>query len=141
MQANNYGIELEFLGFRKIGLPESVTQTVFARMTSERQVLINQLQSTGDSEALKIKASADRQATETIANAQSEALKIEGEGQTEAAKTYTILNQDPALANFLLQIRTLPQLVNRQTTLIFDERTAPFNLFTSAPTNPPSQTP
>ena len=34
---NNYGIELEFLGFKKIGLPESVTQAVFARMTSERR--------------------------------------------------------------------------------------------------------
>ena len=29
LRTNNYGIELEFLGFKKIGLPESVTQTVF----------------------------------------------------------------------------------------------------------------
>src|SRR5271154_4818087 len=29
LQTNNYGIELEFLGFKKIGLPESVTQAVF----------------------------------------------------------------------------------------------------------------
>lgn len=141
LQTNSYGMELEFLGFKKIGLPESVTQTVFDRMKSERQVLINQLQSTGDSEAMKIRSEADRQASELLANAQASALQIEGEGQAEAAKTYSVLRQDPQLADFLLQIRTLPQLLNQKSTLIFDERTAPFNLFTSIPTNSPAQQP
>jgi modulator of FtsH protease HflC len=141
LQANNYGMELEFLGFKKIGLPESVTATVFQRMTSERQVLINQLQSTGDNEALKIKSSADRQASETIASAEAAAQQIRGEGEAEAAKTYKTLDQNPDLANFLLNVRTLPQLVGQHTTLIFDERTAPFNLFTSIPTNSPSVQP
>jgi membrane protease subunit HflC len=138
LQTNNYGIELKFLGFKKIGLPESVTATVFDRMKSERQVLINQLQSTGDNEALKIKSSADRQASETIASAQAAAQQIKGEGEAEAAKTYAVLDQNRDLANFLLSVRTLPQLLNQKTTLIFDERTAPFNLFTSAPTNSPA---
>ncbi len=141
LQANNYGMELEFLGFRKIGLPESVTQTVFQRMTSERQVLINQLQSTGDNEALKIKSASDRQASETIASAEAAAQQIRGEGEAEAAKTYKTLDQNPDLANFLLNVRTLPQLVGQHKTLIFVERTAPFNLFTSFPTNWPSVEP
>ncbi len=33
---NNYGITLEFLGIKRIGLPESVTQSVFERMKAER---------------------------------------------------------------------------------------------------------
>jgi membrane protease subunit HflC len=141
LQTNNYGIELEFLGFKKIGLPESVTQAVFERMKSERQVFINQLQSTGDSEAMKIKSEADRQASELIANAEAAAQQIRGEGEAEAAKTYKVLQQNPELADFLLQVRTLPQLLNQKTTLIFDERTAPFNLFTSMPTNSPAPQP
>ena len=37
LRTNNFGIKLEFLGFKKIGLPENVTQTVFDRMKNERQ--------------------------------------------------------------------------------------------------------
>src|SRR5579863_9972190 len=32
----DYGIELDYLGIKKLGFPESVTQEVFKRMTSER---------------------------------------------------------------------------------------------------------
>ena len=34
---NNYGISIEFLGIKRIGLPETVTATVFARMKAERK--------------------------------------------------------------------------------------------------------
>ena len=104
LRTNNYGIELEFLGFKKIGLPESVTQTVFDRMKTERQMLISRAQYEGEAEAHKIKAAADRQATETIANAEAEATRIRGEGEAEAAKTLPVFQQNPELANFLLRI-------------------------------------
>src|SRR5277367_529175 len=58
LQTNACGIELEFLGFKKTGLPESVTQAVFARMTSERQVLISRAQYEGEAEAQKIRSAA-----------------------------------------------------------------------------------
>jgi len=41
LQTNNCGIGIAFLGIKKLGLPENVTQTVFQRMTSERQILIS----------------------------------------------------------------------------------------------------
>ncbi len=64
LQTNNCGIQLEFIGFKKIGLPESITQAVFARMTSDRQRLINKYTYEGEAEAQKIKSEADRQASE-----------------------------------------------------------------------------
>src|SRR6267378_6161963 len=48
LQTNGCGMELEFLGFKKIGLPENVTTAVFARMTSERAVLISRFQNEGE---------------------------------------------------------------------------------------------
>ena len=45
---NNCGIHIEFLGLKQLGLPESVTQTVFDRMKSERQVLISRAQYEGE---------------------------------------------------------------------------------------------
>ena len=130
LQTNNCGMQLEFLGFKKIGLPESVTQAVFARMTSERQMLISQSKYEGEAEAQKIKSAADRQASETVNNAVADATRIRGEGEAEAAKVLPVFQQNPELANFLLRIDALQQSLNQRSTLIFDERTPPFDLFT-----------
>jgi membrane protease subunit HflC len=139
LRTNNYGIELEFLGFKKIGLPESVTQTVFARMTSERQVLISLAENTGKSEAQKIQSAADAEAAKTIANAQATATRIRAEGEAEAAKTLPIFEQNPDLAVFLLRIDAIKQSLNQRSTLFFDERIPPFDLFRNMPTNAPGQ--
>jgi membrane protease subunit HflC len=141
LRTNECGIEIEFLGIKKLGLPESITETVFQRMTSERQVLISKLQYAGEAEAQKIKSAADRQAAETIANADAAATRIRGEGEAEAAKTLPVFQQNPELANFLLRISALQQSLNQRATLIFDERTPPFDLFQHLPTNSTSQQP
>ncbi len=78
--ANNSGIRIEYLGIKKIGLPEAVTQAVFDRMTADRQKLAQDLESKGLAEAQKIKSSADREAQQKISVAQAEALRIQGEG-------------------------------------------------------------
>jgi modulator of FtsH protease HflC len=139
LSTNNYGIELEFLGFKKIELPESVTQTVFDRMKGERQVLISREINDGARQASIIRSDADRTATETIANATALARHIQGEGEAAAAKVLPVFQEDPDLANYLLRLDALRQSLNQQTTLILDERVPPFDLFTSLPTNAPAQ--
>jgi modulator of FtsH protease HflC len=133
LQTNNCGIEVEFLGFKKIELPESVTQAVFERMTAERQTLISRAKYEGEAEAQKIKSAADRQASEVVNNAVADATRIRGEGEAEAAKVLPVFQQNPELANFLLRIDALQQSLNQRSTLIFDERTPPFDLFTGIP--------
>jgi modulator of FtsH protease HflC len=135
LQTNNCGIQLVFIGFKKIGLPESITQAVFARMTSDRQILINKYTYEGEAEAQKIKSAADRQASETVNNAVADATRIRGEGEAQAAKVLPVFQQNPELANFLLRIDALQQSLNQRSTLIFDERTPPFDLFTGLPGN------
>jgi len=137
LRAKNYGIQLEFLGFKKIGLPENVTQNVFERMKSERQVLISLAENTGKSDAQKIQSAADAEAAKTIANAQATATRIRAEGEAEAAKTLPVFQQNPDLAVFLLRVGALQQSLNQRATLIFDERTPPFDLFRNLPTNAP----
>jgi membrane protease subunit HflC len=137
LRTNNYGIQLEFLGFKKIGLPDSVTQTVFTRMTSERQVLISRAENKGKSEAQKIQSAADAEAAKIIANAQATATRLRAEGEAEAAKTLPIFEQNPELAVFLLRIDAIKQSLNQRSTLFFDERIPPFDLFRNLPTNAP----
>jgi membrane protease subunit HflC len=141
LSTNDWGVSIEFLGFKKIGLPESVTQTVFERMKSERQQYISQYQSEGDAEAQKIRSAAERSAAETVSEAQAEATRIRAEGEAEAAKTLPVFQQNPELANYLLRIAALQQSLNQKATLIFDERTPPFDLFSHLPTNPPGNNP
>ena len=105
LASQNYGISIEFLGVKKLGLPESVTQTVFDRMKSERTVLISEAQFKGEAEATKIKSAAERQAADVIANAQADATRIEGAGVAEAAKTLSVFQQTPELAIFQLQLQ------------------------------------
>jgi membrane protease subunit HflC len=139
LQTNSCGIQVEFLGFKKIELPENVTQAVFARMTSERQVLISLAQFQGEAEAQKIKSAADRQASEVVNNAVADATRIRGEGEAAAARMLPVFQQNPELANFLLRIDALQQALNQRSTLIFDERTPPFDLFTGIPANTPAK--
>lgn len=136
LATQNYGISIDFLGIKKLGLPESVTQTVFDRMKSERQVLISEAQFQGEAEATKIKSAAERQAADVIANANADATRIEGAGVAEAAKTLSVFQQNPELAIFQLQLEALKSSLNQKSTLIFDERTPPFDLFRNLPANP-----
>ena len=135
VRANSYGIEIEFLGIKKLGLPESVTQSVFERMTSERQVLISKSQNEGEAEAQKIRSAADRKAAEVLAAAEGQALEIRGKGEAEAAKSLTAFNQNPQLANFLFRLTALEDSLKDRSTLIFDQQTPPFDLFRGFSTN------
>ena len=127
-KANNYGIEIKFLGIKKINLPESVTKLVFERMQSERQVLVSQIQSRGESEAASIRSAADLESAKLLAEAEADATRIRGLGDLEAAKSYEVFKQEPALANFLLQLSGLENFLKERATLVLDLDTAPLNL-------------
>ncbi|HXR47942.1 MAG TPA: protease modulator HflC [Candidatus Limnocylindrales bacterium] len=137
LQTNSYGIQVEFLGLKQLGLPDSVTQAVFDRMKAERNILISRAQNEGQAEAIKIRANADRQANITLADARAEATRIRGEGEAEAAKTLPVFQENPDLAVFLLRIDALQQSLGQKTTWIFDQRTPPFDLFQGIQTNLP----
>jgi membrane protease subunit HflC len=129
IKANNYGLQIEFLGLKKLGLPENVTQSVFEQMTSERKVLADKLQSEGETEAANIRSDAERRAAELVNNAEAEATRIRGKGEAEAAKSLSVFKQNPELANFIFKLNALEASLKDRSTLIFDGRTAPFDLF------------
>lgn len=135
VQTNSYGLQIEFLGIKKLGLPESVTQSVFERMTSERQVLISESQFKGEAEAQKIRSDADRRAAEMLATAEGQATQIRGKGEAEAAKSLAVFQQNPELANFIFRLNALEGALKNRSVLIFDQNTPPFDLFQGVSTN------
>jgi membrane protease subunit HflC len=138
---HDYGIKVDFLGFKKIELPEAVTQSVFERMKEERQLLISKENYDGQRDAVIIKAQADRQAAELVANAQAEAIRIKGEGEAAAAPTLKVFEQNPDLYIFLLHIDAVKQSLSKNSTLIFDDHTPPFDLFQSQDLKMPAPQP
>jgi membrane protease subunit HflC len=129
LKANNYGLQVDFIGLKKVELPESVTQTVFDRMKSERDVLSNKSQYEGEAEAQKIRSAADRKAADMITEADAKATEIRGQGEAEAAKLLPTFQKNPDLANFLSRLNALEASTKERTILIFDPRTPPFDLF------------
>ena len=136
LQVNNCGISLEYLGLERLGLPESVTQAVFERMTAERKLLADKIQYEGEARAQEIRSSAERQAAERISSADGEARKIRGQGEAVAAQVLPVFQQNPELATFLLKTEALESSLKERSILIFDQRTPPFDLFTSAAGKP-----
>ncbi len=135
LQTNNFGLEIEFLGIKRLQLPESVSQSVFDRMTSERKVLADRSQYEGEAEAQRIRSDADRKAAELLANAQGKATEIKGQGEAEAAKSLKVFQQNPDLASFIFRLSALEDSLKEKSTLIFDQRTPPFDLFRGVSTN------
>ena len=135
IQTNNLGLQVEFLGIKRLQLPESVSQSVFDRMTSERKRLAERFQSEGESQALIIRADAERRRQETLTKAQSTATQIKGIGVAEAAKSLSVFQQNPELATFLFRLNALEDSLKEKSILIFDQHTPPFDLFQGVSTN------
>jgi membrane protease subunit HflC len=133
VQANNYGLEIRFLGIKRLGLPEGVTQSVFERMTKERQLLVSKSENEGKAEAQKIRSEADRKASEMIFAAEGQATTIRGQAEADAAKSLPIFQQNPTLANFIFSLNALDTSLKERATLILDQNTPPFNLLVGNP--------
>ncbi len=86
--ANSLGIEIVDTRVSQIDFPESVSESVYERMRSERQRVAQDFRSRGRAEGEKIKAVADREAVIIEANAYREAEKIRGQGDARSAELY-----------------------------------------------------
>jgi modulator of FtsH protease HflC len=135
LRTNNLGLEIAFLGLKRLQLPESVTQSVFERMTSERKVLADRFQYEGEAEAQRIRSDAERKAAEVLANAEGQATEIKGKGEAEAAKSLAVFQQHPELASFIFRLSALEGSLKERSILIFDQHTPPFDLFRGISTN------
>ena len=86
---DNFGIEIVDLRLKRTDLTAEVQSNVFDRMRTEREREANLLRAEGQELSQKIKATADRQKIEIIAEAEKQSNILKGEG--EAARN-TILN-------------------------------------------------
>jgi membrane protease subunit HflC len=135
-----YGIDVAFVGVRKIGLPERSTEEVFKRMREERHNLATDLLRDGEKQAAVIRADADKQREIALSKARAKAKRIMAEGDAAAAKHYAAFEQNTELAMFLKQLEVLEETLKQKTTIILDTKHAPFNLLRADAPMPAKQT-
>lgn len=97
-----YGIELIDIRVKRIDLPEQVSESVFNRMTTEREREAREHRSKGKEQAEVIRADADRQRTILEAEAYRDSELLRGEGDAKASAIYAnAYNQDPEFYSFV----------------------------------------
>jgi membrane protease subunit HflC len=131
VQTNNYGIELRYLGIKKLELPESSTQEVFKQMQSERAILVSKIQRDGDTVAANIRTEANSYSASLVSDAEAQSKRIRGEAEAEVAQYFKVFEQNPELADFIFKLDALKTSLSKNATLIFDSHTQPFDLLTT----------
>lgn len=140
-----YGVDVRFVGVRRIGLPEAITQSVFERMRAERQALADRYRSEGEGEAIRIRAQADSERDQLLAQAEADARRSRAEGEAAAAGFFQVFEKSPELATFLRKLDALEETLREKSTVVLSSDTEPFDLLrggdNALPANPPTRKP
>ena len=82
------GIEIIDVRLRRADYPETTSQNIFNRMKSERVREAKEFRATGEEEAQKIRADAEKTRTVILAEAAKQAQELRGNGDSEAISIY-----------------------------------------------------
>jgi membrane protease subunit HflC len=100
------GVEVIDVRVKQIDLPPEVSESVYQRMSAEREKEAREHRSQGQELAEGIRAAADREVTVLRANAYRDSELIRGEGDAAATAIYAqAFNQDPEFYAFTRSLR------------------------------------
>ncbi|MCB1693004.1 MAG: protease modulator HflC, partial [Pseudomonadales bacterium] len=95
------GIEVVDVRVKRIDLPPEVSQSVYNRMNTERDIEAREHRAQGQELAAGIRADADKQREVILAEAYAQAQETRGEGDAQAAAIYAAaFNKDPEFYAF-----------------------------------------
>ncbi len=93
--ATELGVTVVDVRTMRIDLPEEVSESVYARMRSERERVAKDLRARGEEAAERIRASADREREVILAEAYRKSEIARGEGDAKSANIYAnVFGQD-----------------------------------------------
>ncbi|ARU04849.1 protease modulator HflC [Comamonas serinivorans] len=110
-----WGVEVVDVRMTRADYAESIIDSVYQRMATDRERVANALRSAGAAEGEKIRADADRQREVLLANAYRDAQKIKGEGDAAANSVYAeVFGQDPQFAQFYRNLRAYTESFDKK---------------------------
>jgi len=118
-KAREYGIEVLDVRIKRADLPSEVAHSVYNRMMAERQRIAKKYRSEGDEEAVKIRATTDKEKTILLAESYRQAEKLKGEGDAEAIKIYAqAFEKDPEFYSFVRTLEAYQKSLRKGTTIV-----------------------
>jgi membrane protease subunit HflC len=125
------GLQIVDMRLTRVDFVADITQSVYRRMSAERKRVANELRSTGQAEAEKIRAEADKQREIIVADAYSRAQTIKGEGDAKASSIYAkAFGQNPQFASFYRSLEAYRASFNsRSDVLVLDPSSDFFRFF------------
>jgi modulator of FtsH protease HflC len=128
-----FGVEVLDVRVKRIDLPEEVSNDVYARMRSEREIEARQHRATGNELAVGIEADAERQTVVIRAEAYRRAEEIRGDGDARAAQIYAAaFNQDPEFYSFYRSINAYVNVFrSKEDLMVLDPNSDFFRYFTN----------
>ena len=118
-RASEYGIEVVDAQIRVLNFPNANKQSVYDRMSAEREQMAQKYRAEGSEEASKIRADAEKEQQIILAGAYKQAQQIMGEGDAEAIRIYgEAFQRDPEFYEFIRTLETYEKTIDGNTTLI-----------------------
>lgn len=118
----SFGIELMDVRFKRLNYNETVSQTIYQRMISEREQIAERYRSEGAGEAAKILGQREREMSEIESEAYRKVQEIEGAADAKAteiyAKAYNQTKESAELFEFLKTMDTYKSTITGDSTLI-----------------------
>ncbi len=119
VKAREYGVEVIDVRIKRADLPVEVRDSVYARMRAERQRKAKKYRSEGEEEAVKIRATTDKERTILLAESYRQAEKLKGEGDAVAIKIYAeAFEKDPQFFAFVRTLEAYEKSLRRGTTVV-----------------------
>ena len=129
--ASSLGIRIIDVRLRRADYPTATSQNIFNRMKSEREREAKEFRATGEEEAQKIRADAEKTRTVIISEAQRQAQQTRGEGDGEAIKIYAnSFGQDAEFFAFYRSMEAYRKSIgNSDTSMVLSPDSSFFRFF------------
>ena len=129
--AATLGITIEDVRIRRTDLTQEVSQQTYARMQAERLAEAERLRARGREAAQRIRAIADRQVIEIVAEAQKQAEITRGEGDAERNRIFAeAFTRDPEFFEFYRSMNAYQKaFTDQNTTFVLSPKSEFFRYF------------
>ena len=125
------GIKIIDVRLRRADYPTATSQNIFNRMKSEREREAKEFRATGEEEAQKIRADAEKTRTVILSEAQRESQEIRGAGDSQAIQIYAdSFGQDADFFAFYRSMEAYRKSMNNNgTSLVLSPESSFFRFF------------
>jgi membrane protease subunit HflC len=126
-KAGALGVEIIDVRIKRIDLPEEVSNSVYQRMSAEREEVAKDFRSRGEEAAKIIRAKANREREVMLAEAERDAQRTRGQGDARAAEIYAnAFQQNPEFYSLYRSLNAYRSTFNNKSDLILMEPNTDF---------------